>query len=89
MVSNLDTIVSTRQELSINNSLIVPQAESSRLSQQRDTILLNTIVESRQELSLHLVFEESEVRGNTNGKNFPEKVEIEDCLVCKFCMDKT
>ena len=88
LVSNLDTIVSTRQELSINNSLIVPQAESSRLSQQRDTILINTIVESRQELSFHLVLEESEVRENTNEKNFPEKVEIEDCLVCKFCMDK-
>ena len=88
LVSNLDTIVSTRQELSINNSLIVPQAESSRLSQQRDTILINTIVESRQELSLHLVLEESEVRENTDKNKNSEKVEIEDCLVCKFCMDK-
>ena len=87
-VSNFDTYVSTRQELSINNSLIVPQAESSRLSQQRDTILINTIVESRQELSLHLVLEESEVRENTDKKKNSEKVEIEDCLVCNFCMDK-
>ena len=86
LVSNLDTVITTTQELSINDSILFPQAESSRLSLQRDT----TLVETRQELSLHLILEESEVevRDNTNSVDVPETVNIEDCLVCKFCKDK-